>query len=232
MRKKRIGWVALSAAGMCVAVALAETEKRGTPPTPVVFSSPQRPPLAKDTAEKKILDVLDDIQRSQWRRWNIAPEDGRLLRVLAESMGAKHIVELGTGIGYSGVWFCLALQSTGGQLTTFEIDADHAAMARENFKRAGVEKLVTLVEGDAHQEVTKLTDPIDLLFIDADKGGYVDYLNKLLPRVRPGGLIVAHNMVQPPPDPAYIEAVTTDSDLETVFLHMHGAGLGVTLKKR
>ena len=70
-----------------------------------------------------------------------------------------------------------------------------------------------------------------LLFLDADKSGYIDYLDKLLPLVRPGGLIVAHNMVHPPPDPAYIEAVTTNADLETVFLHMDGAGIGVTLKK-
>jgi predicted O-methyltransferase YrrM len=92
--------------------------------------------------------------------------------------------------------------------------------------------MVTLVEGDAHEEVTRLEGPIDLLFLDADKSGYVDYLSKLLPQVRPGGLVVAHNMVRPDPDPAYLDAVTTNPDLETVFLHMQGAGVGVTLKKR
>ena len=91
---------------------------------------------------------------------------------------------------------------------------------------------MTLVEGDAHVEVTKLREPIDLLFIDADKEGYLDYLNKLLPLVRPGGLIVAHNMKSPPPDPRYVRAITTNPDLETVFLNMHSAGVAVTLKKR
>ena len=85
---------------------------------------------------------------------------------------------------------------------------------------------------DAHEEVLKLKGPIDLLFLDADKKGYIDYLTKLLPLVRPGGLIVAHNMVYPPPDPAYIKAVTTNPTLETIFLHMDHAGVGVTLKKR
>jgi caffeoyl-CoA O-methyltransferase len=147
-------------------------------------------------------------------------------------MGAKHVVEIGTSIGYSGIWFCLALESTGGKLTTFEIDAQRAAMARKNFQRAGVEKRVTLIEGDAHQEVLKIKEPIDILFLDADKEGYLDYLQKLLPRVRPGGLIVAHNMNERQADPRYVKAITTNPELETVFLNAGADGIGVTMKKR
>jgi len=76
-----------------------------------------------------------------------------------------------------------------------------------------------------------MKDPVDLVFLDADKDGYPDYLEKLAPRVRPGGLIVAHNMASPPPDPRYVEAVTADPAYDTVFLNMHAAGVGVTLKK-
>jgi len=190
-------------------------------------------PIPKTEAEKRILDVLDDMYSNERQgMMNVPPEDGRLLRLLAETTGAAHIVEIGTSNGYSGIWLCLALRSTGGKLTTYEIDAGRAALARKNFKQAGVEKMVTLIEGDAHVEVTKLKEPIDILFLDADKAGYIDYLNKLLPLVRPGGLIVAHNMVYPSPDPRYINAVTTNPDLETLFLNMHAAGIGVTLKKR
>jgi predicted O-methyltransferase YrrM len=193
----------------------------------------ERAPLPKSDAEKKILAVLDDLDRNQRRgMMNVPAEDGRLLRILAESIDARHVVELGTSNGYSGIWFGLALRNTGGKLTTYEIDADRASLARENFKRAGVTGLVTLVEGDAHAEVVKLKEPIDLLFIDADKDGYLDYLNKLLPLVRPGGLIAAHNMNRPSPDPRYVEAITTNPDLETIFLNMHAAGMAVTLKKR
>lgn len=88
--------------------------------------------------------------------------------------------------------------------------------------------MVTVIEGDAHLQVTKLTGPIDLAFIDADKGGYVDYLTKLLPNIRPHGLILAHN-VDMVPD--YIKTVTTSPDMETI-LYREGAGLSVTLKKR
>jgi caffeoyl-CoA O-methyltransferase len=190
------------------------------------------PPLGKSNNEKQILAVLDDMDRNQRSRLTVPVEDGRLLRLLAESINAKHVVELGTANGYSGIWFALALQTTGGKLTTFEIDPQSVKQAQQNFKRAGVDHLITVVEGDAHEGVTKLTGPIDLVFIDADKDGYLDYLNKLLPLVRPGGLIVAHNMRVPPPDPKFVSAITTNPDLETVFLNMHSAGVGVTLKKR
>jgi len=189
------------------------------------------PPMAKSAAEQRALEVLDDIDRNQ-HYLNVPREDGRLLRILAESTGAKHAVELGTSTGYSGIWLALGLRATGGRLTTFEIDARRAAMARENFKRAGVDDLVTVIIGDAHVEVTKLKAPIDLVFIDADKEGYLDYLRKLAPLVRPGGVIAAHNMRSPPPDPQFVSAITTNPDLETVFLNMHDAGVGVTLKKR
>ncbi|MCX7887928.1 MAG: class I SAM-dependent methyltransferase, partial [Verrucomicrobiae bacterium] len=116
--------------------------------------------------------------------------------------------------------------------TTYEINPERAAKARENFKRAGVDKLVTIVEGDAHETITRFKGTIDLVFLDADKEGYLDYLNKLLPMVRPGGLIVAHNMTPRMADPRYLKAVTTNPDLETVFVNKEAAGVGITVKKR
>ena len=184
--------------------------------------------------EKRILNVLEQMLVGPHSDiLSVPPEDGRVLRLLAEAAGAKHIVEIGTSNGYAAIWFCLALRTTGGKLTTFEIDRERAALARDNFKRAGVEELVTLIEGDAHRQVTRLDEPIDIVFIDADKGGYLDYLDKLLPLVRPGGLILAHDTT----DVAsrmrdYLDAVTTDPALETIFLHKRGPGIGVTLKKR
>jgi predicted O-methyltransferase YrrM len=191
-------------------------------------------PLPKDDAEKKVLAVLDDMYQHQRRgMMNVPTDDGRLLRVLAESGGAKHAAEIGTSNGYSAIWTCLGLLRTGGKLTTFEIDAGRAALARENFKRAGVEPVATLVEGDAHKQVGKLEGPLDFVFLDADKEGYADYLRQLLPKVRPGGLILAHNASSHERALAdYLAAVTTDPGLETVFVNMQGAGISVTLKKR
>jgi predicted O-methyltransferase YrrM len=186
----------------------------------------EKGPLAADDFEKNALAVLENILQNQRYR-NVPQHDGRLLRIMAESMGAKNIVELGTSTGYSGIWFGLALKKTGGKLTTYEIDAERAATARANFKKAGVEDFITLVEGDAHEEIKKLKETIDIVFLDADKEGYIDYLNKLLPLLRPGGLIIAHNINPRMADPNYMKAITTNPKLETVVR----GGMGITLKK-
>ena len=191
-------------------------------------------PLPKDDTEKQILAVLQDMYENQRRgMMNVPTDDGRLLRVLAESGGAKHAVEIGTSNGYSAIWTCLGLIRTGGKLTTYEINARRAALARQNFKRAGVEDLVALVEGDAHKEVGKVRGPVDFVFLDADKGGYIDYLKQLLPKVRPGGLVLAHNAASHERALGdFLKAITTDRALETVFVNMQGAGISMTLKKR
>src|SRR5512137_391055 len=126
--------------------------------------------LPKSDREKSVLAVLDDLGRNQRRdSMSVPMDDGRILRVLAEATGATNVVEIGTSVGYSAIWFCLALETTDGKLTTFEIDEGRAAKARENFKRAGVERRVTLVMGDAHEKVKRLKNSIDILFLDADK---------------------------------------------------------------
>ncbi len=189
--------------------------------------------VPKNERERKILAVLEDMDKTQRRgSLSVPVNDGRLLRILAESIGAKQVVELGTSIGYSGLWFCLALEPTDGQLTTFEIDEGRAATARANFKRAGVEDRVKLVLGDAHEKVVSVERPVDLVFLDADKEGYLDYLEKLLPKLRPGGLVVAHNMSGGQADPRYVKAITTNPELETVFVSAGASGIGVTMKKR
>jgi caffeoyl-CoA O-methyltransferase len=185
-------------------------------------------PTARNAAEKKVLAVLDEMQSTGKTFLSVGAVEGRMLRLLTEAADAKSVVEIGTSTGYSGLWFCLALQSTGGKLTTFEIDRDRAELARGHFRKAGVEQLVTVIEGDAHQNITRLAGQIDVVFIDADKEGYVDYLSKLLPLVRPGGLILTDNVDNAP---EYVKAVSENADLETLY-YSDGEGLGISLKKR
>jgi predicted O-methyltransferase YrrM len=200
-------------------------------PKPEARTPIENVPLAKDDQEKRILDALQQARQGP-RYANVSESDGRLLRLLTETSGAKLVVEIGTSTGESGTWFALALRKTGGKLITHEIDPGRAAIAAENFKKAGVDGLITIVLGDAHEKVKDIEGPIDILFLDADKSGYLDYLDKLVPKLRPGGLIVAHNMVYPTPDPKYLEAITKNPNFETSFLLMDGAGVSVTLKKR
>ena len=182
-------------------------------------TGPAQPPVPLDEQEKKILTVLEDMRLNQGGgMMNVPQQDGRVLRLLTESIGAKHVVEIGTSNGYSGIWFCLALRTTGGRLTTHDVDEGRASLARENFKRAGVDKRVTLVMGNAHETVTRIKEPIDVLFIDADKEGYT--------LVRPGGLILSHNINSAAGD--FVNAITKNPNLETV----QAQGVTVTLKKR
>jgi caffeoyl-CoA O-methyltransferase len=184
------------------------------------------PTLAKNESEKRILSVLDDISEGP-----VVDElHGRLLRVLAESTKAKNVVEIGTGNGYSALWLCLGLKTTGGKLVTHEIDHKTVLSARANFKRAGVENLVTVVEGDARQTVAQLKEPIDILFIDAEEGN-LDYLNQLLPLVRPGGLILLDNASKPKLCLPCIKTIASNPNLETIFLNMQSTGISLTVKK-
>lgn len=204
--------------------------RRGADQGALGFSAKTVP---KNDREKQVLAVLEDMDRTQRRgSLSVPVDDGRFLRSLAEATGAKQVVEIGTSIGYSGIWFGLALESTGGKLTTFEIDPQRATTARANFKRAGLDKLITLVEGDAHEKVGEIKEPIDILFLDADKEGYLDYLNKLFPKLRPGALVIAHNINQRQADPKFIDAITTRPELETIFMNVGTSGISVSMKKR
>ncbi len=186
----------------------------------------EHPSLAKNESEKRILSILEEIGEGPCTD----ELHGRLLRILVESSKAKNVVEIGTGNGYSGLWICLGLKATGGKLITHEIEHEQVLVARANFKRAGVENMVTVVEGDAHRTLGQLKEPIDILFMDAE-GGNLDYLNQLLPLVRPGGLILADNVSNPNPDPDFVKVITNNSNLETIFLNMRDTGISVTIKK-
>ncbi len=143
--------------------------------------------------------------------------DGRLLRQLTEALGAKRVVELGTSTGESGIWFALALRKTGGHLYTHDIDKGRIAIARENFKKAGVDQFITIIEGDGHETVKQHREPIDVRFIDADKEGYADYLEERLVRQRT-------HRTQHAPASDYLKAITTNPALDTSFVLMDGAG--------
>ncbi|MGQ9606265.1 MAG: O-methyltransferase [Thermogutta sp.] len=223
----RVGLAVVAGLVVAAVSTLAWAQRPGSPRA--VFEAKTLP---KNDVEKSILGVIERVGREQRAGNMIVPEeDGRLLRAWTEAVGAKNVVEIGTSVGYSGLWFCLALKGTGGKLTTFDIDERRSAMAKANFEAAGVADIVTMVLGDAHETVKQLKDPIDVLFLDADKAGYLDYLQKLLPLVRPGGIVIAHNMTPNMADPRFVEAITTNPELETVFLHMDASGVSVSVKK-
>jgi predicted O-methyltransferase YrrM len=130
---------------------------------------------------------------------HVSPNQGKLLHLLAKALGARNILELGTLGGYSTIWLARALPA-GGRLVTLEIDTKCAQIARDNIARAGLAELVELRLGPAldslQQLVSEKRGPFDLIFIDADKPGYPDYLPWVLRLSRPGTLIIADNVVR------------------------------------
>lgn len=148
-------------------------------------------------AELEARNRADDVEGTpqEARLRSISPEVGQFLLTLALSIGAKSIVEVGTSGGYSTLWLTMAASRNGGRVTTFELDGAKAKLARSTFARAGVGEFIDLREGDAVAGLAELGGPADLVFIDAEKRDYVTYLELALGILRPGGLLVADNLI-------------------------------------
>ncbi len=129
------------------------------------------------------------------RMLNITPETGRLLWILVRQARATRILEVGTSNAYSTIWLADAARETGGQVVTLEANPSKVALARENLGRAGLLDRVEILEGRAADTLAGLAGPFDLVFLDADRASYATYLELALPKLRPGGLLVADNVV-------------------------------------
>jgi caffeoyl-CoA O-methyltransferase len=121
-------------------------------------------------------------------------ETGALLYVLAAATGARRILEIGTAIGYTTIWLGRALPPDG-LLISLEIDAGRAATARANLERAGLADRATVMVADAGRAIAKVAGPFDLIFQDGDKRQYEPLLDRLIDRLRPGGLLVTDDVL-------------------------------------
>ena len=146
----------------------------------------------------------------------VAPNQGKLLHILARLVNARRILEIGTLGGYSTIWLARALAADG-RLISLEIDAKHAEVARKNVERAGFARKVEIRLGAAIDSLKKLSSekdgPFDLIFIDADKSSIPDYFTASLKLARSGSLIIVDNVVR---KGAVIEAKSKDPDVQGV----------------
>jgi len=130
---------------------------------------------------------------------SVSAPQGKFLMLLAQMVGARRILEIGTLAGYSAIWLAQALPP-GGRVVTLEVDRMHASVARENIARAGLSPVVEVRLGPALETLTSLVEtaaaPFDFIFIDADKPSYPLYLPLVVALSRPGTLIVADNVVR------------------------------------
>ena len=143
--------------------------------------------------------ALRDSRRAGLPEINVSPNEGRLLQLLVEMVGARRMLEIGTLGGYSAIHFARALPEDGA-LISLEIDEHRAGVARNNVERASLSQKVDIQVGDAHELLSTLIEddegPFDVIFIDADKESYPDYLDASLQLVRPGSLILGDNTIR------------------------------------
>jgi predicted O-methyltransferase YrrM len=143
--------------------------------------------------------ALTDSDDAGLPKISVAPNQGKLLTLLASIQGARRILEIGTLGGYSTIWLARSL-SAGGSLLSLELEPHHADVARKNLERAQLASLVEIRVGPAVASLRQLIDdgvePFDFIFIDADKEGYPEYLELSLPLSRPGTIIFADNVVR------------------------------------
>ena len=194
--------------------------------------------------DEALIESLAEMKRENVPGMNVSGTEGQLLHLFALLVGAKRILEIGTLGGYSGIHLARALPDNG-QLVTLELDPHHAEVARRNFERADVSSKVELRLGPASQSLEQLARengaPFDLVFIDADKEGYVDYLRLSLPLLREGGLLLADNTLRhidspdEHPTKLYNSAVAARPELQSVIVpvlrHRGIDGLTVSVKR-
>lgn len=168
------------------------------------------------------------------------PEVGRLLAILARSVGARRILEIGAAIGYGAVW--LARGAPEARVQSVDINPERLAAARQYLERAGLADRVELIEGKALEVIQRLDGPFDLVYVDAVKTEYRRYLDLVLPKLRVGGLIVCDNLLwggevaapgEPDPDADALRAfngyLMMHPQLQAVVLPL-GDGVGLATK--
>jgi predicted O-methyltransferase YrrM len=177
--------------------------------------------------------VLESIKAADKGQLAVSEEDGRFLRVLAAARGARSILEIGGASGYSAIWLGLGAREAGGRVVTIEYDPQRAREAAANVRKAGVADVVQVIAGDAFKEIPKLQGTFDLVFLDAWKPDYKKFFDLVFPRLNPGGVFVAHNVVNKKSEmEPFLRTVQTHPGLFTTIVSPSGEGMSVSYKIR
>ena len=193
---------------------------------PVTYSAEGK--LIGDEARK---NFIKEFQRTGL---NTTPEDAMLLRILVESRNAQRGIEVGSATGFGAINMGIAFERTGGHLYTLEIDPKMVKTCRENVEKMGLEKSVTCIEGDALKTLPALDGEFDFVFIDAVKKDYFKYFKLIEPKLKPGAVIVADNVIKSADAMKdYLDYIQTSPDYDTVIIRASeekGDGMAITYK--
>ena len=169
--------------------------------------------------------IIDEVLLS------VGAESGRLINILAKSLEAPTILELGTSFGYSGIWLAEAARASGGRLVTMELSEKKSAYARDMSKKAGLADFVDFKVGDAVKMIGELPHGIDFVLVDLWKGLYVPCLEAFYPKLNPGAIIVSDNMIEPAMEREavmrYQQAIRSKAKITSILVGV-GSGLEIS----
>ena len=186
-----------------------------------------------DQVPPDVARLLGGIRAADKGQLAVSEEDGRFLRVLVGATNARQVLEIGAASGYSAIWIGMGLRQTGGRLVTIEYDPVRAREAAANVQRAGLSDIVQVVAGDAFKEIPKMQGQFDLVFLDAWKPDYRKFFDMVFPRVRPGGVFLAHNVINKKNDMLdFLSAIHTHPKALTTTVSPGHEGISMTYKKR
>jgi predicted O-methyltransferase YrrM len=164
---------------------------------------------------------------------SVGPATGQLINLLAKEAGAEVILEVGSSYGYSTIWLAEAARESGGKVISLEIHPKKQQQARAAVEQAGLERVVDFRLGDARDSIAKMNERVDFVLLDLWKDLYIPCFDLFYPKLRPGALVVADNMIEPESVRAYAEAyrrhIRTKPFIESVLLPV---GSGLELSRR
>ena len=175
--------------------------------------------------------LLAEIKKKDTGQLAVSEEDGRFMRLMIATSGAKRALEIGGASGYSAIWIGMGLRATGGRLVTIEYDPVRAKELAENVKRAGLSDIVQVVSGDAFQQIPKIPGTFDFVFLDAWKKDYKRFFEMVYPRLDPRGLFLAHNVVNKRNEMGdFLDVVLKHPALWTTIVSPSGEGMSVSMR--
>ena len=181
----------------------------------------------------QIESILRSIKAADKGQLAVSEEDGRFLRVLVAARSAKSILEIGAASGYSGIWLGLGARESRGRVVSIEYDPQRAKEASANIQKAGLTDVVRVIHGDAFAEIPKLQGSFDLVFLDAWKPDYRRFFDMVYPRLDPGGVFLAHNVVNKAAEmEPFLKAIQSHPGLFTSVVSPGSEGMSVSYKIR
>ncbi len=186
--------------------------------------------MAEEERQRETLSGEELEALRPQRMLAIGEAAGRFVNLLVKTSGARHILELGTSVGYSTLWLAEAARATGGRVITIDENADKTRQARDYMAAAGLAEVVEWVTGDALETIAARPGPFDFVLLDLWKSAYVPCFEAFLPKLAPGALVAADNMTRPVTEhaPLYQQRVRGTPGMESLLVPI---GNGVELSR-